>query len=108
MLDVADGSPLRDLDGDDDVDLDDQSVELKHGGIPPEAMILITEGGGDVPMILFGGERLETGIVNRTQRTFWSDMGTNVDAATGSDETSDERPGDDTDSSVRTAEEDVR
>ena len=108
VLDVADGSPLRDLDGDDDVDLDDQSVELKHGGIPPEAMILITEDGGDVPMILFGGERLETGIVNRTQRTFWSDMGTNVDAATGSDEEPEERPGDDTDRSVRTAEEDVR
>ena len=81
-LDVASGAPLRDLDGDGDVDAADSSVALERGGIPPEAMVLITEDGGDAPMVLFGGERLETGIENRTRRTFWTDMG----AGTGSDE----------------------
>ncbi len=84
IMDVATGAPAVDLDNSVDPDtgapsnvltLSDRSADLRRGGIPPEAMILITEGSLDEPQVLFGGEQLETGIINRTRRTFWSDQG---------------------------------
>ncbi|MFK7858504.1 MAG: PilC/PilY family type IV pilus protein [Granulosicoccus sp.] len=82
VLDVANGAPAANLDKAVDPDptvtasvltLTDQSVELSRSGIPPEAMVVLTEESGDEPQILIGGEQLSTGITNSTRRTFWSD-----------------------------------
>ncbi len=71
VLDVASGRASRDLDDD---GKPDASIDLKHGGIPPEATILITEESGDQPNVLIGGEQIYTGIQNQTRRTFWADV----------------------------------
>jgi len=75
LLDLRSGAPRRDLDDDGDVDLADASVELAHSGIPPEALVLISEQDPQSPVVLFGGEQLTSGISNATERTFWSDQG---------------------------------
>ena len=75
VLDVVTGAPTSDLDQDNDVDGEDESIALKHGGLPPDAMIMITEDSGDEPEILFGPEQLEGAVRNSTRRTFWSDRG---------------------------------
>ncbi|MFK8084173.1 MAG: PilC/PilY family type IV pilus protein [Granulosicoccus sp.] len=84
VMDVTSGAPAVDLEGNADAGsgtpadvlaLTDRSTELSRSGIPPEAMIMLTEDSGDMPQILIGGEQLETGITNRTRRTFWSDEG---------------------------------
>ncbi|MEE9333393.1 MAG: VWA domain-containing protein [Granulosicoccaceae bacterium] len=69
VLNILNGSPRVDLDGDGDVDEDDRSTELAHGGIPPEPAVLITEHG---PTVLVGPEQpVEPDFQNLTQRTYW-------------------------------------
>ncbi|MFK7993266.1 MAG: PilC/PilY family type IV pilus protein [Granulosicoccus sp.] len=96
VLDAASGAPVVDLDTSADPDtgtppqaltLSDRSTELDRSGIPPEAMVMITEDSVDTPQILIGGEQLNTGIQNRTRRTFWSDEGESGEiVVTASDE----------------------
>ena len=69
VLNILNGSPRIDMDGDDDVDEDDRSTELAHGGIPPEPAVLITEHG---PTVLVGPEQpVKPDFDNLTQRTYW-------------------------------------
>lgn len=80
VLDVANGAPSWDLDKDNDIDLDDMSIELKHGGIPPEAVIFITEdgatsGGGTEGKLFIGPQAIDRNLGIETQRTFWADRG---------------------------------
>ncbi len=72
-VNVLDGSPTADLDGDDDVDEDDRRKTLAHGGIPPEPAALITEHG---PTVLVGPEQpIKPNFDNLTRRTYWIDNG---------------------------------
>ncbi|MFK8084174.1 MAG: hypothetical protein AB8B97_28140 [Granulosicoccus sp.] len=77
VMDVVNGAPVANLDGSGSevLSVNDLSKGLTRTGIPPDAMILLTESGGDVPQILIGGEKLDAGVSNRTRRTFWSDEG---------------------------------
>jgi type IV pilus assembly protein PilY1 len=69
VLNILNGSPRVDIDGDGDVDGDDRSTDLSHGGIPPEPAVLITEHG---PTVLVGPEQpVEPDFDNLTQRTNW-------------------------------------
>lgn len=96
ILDALTGAPTRDLDQDGTVEGnggstndsnvgDDLYFELKHGGIPPEPAILISESGE--PILVVGPEKIPTKLDNRTRRTFWADTGP-VEASASS--TSDE------------------
>jgi len=73
-LDILDGEAARDLDGDGSIDNDDARKELKHGGIPSEAMILMPQDGSK-PILLFGTEKVDSGLENNTTRTYWAETG---------------------------------
>ncbi len=80
VLDVVTGGPVLDLfnpdnNNSDELTLEDRSTELRRGGIPPEALVLITQEALDKPQVLFGAEQLDVGLTNGTRRTFWSDQG---------------------------------
>lgn len=80
VLDVATGGAVLDLFNPDDNDtlgltVEDRSTELRRGGIPPEALVLITKDALDKPQVLFGAEQLDVGLTNGTRRTFWADQG---------------------------------
>ena len=83
IINATNGAPVVDLDQTDNSDgsssavltLSDRSTELSRGGIPPEAIVLITADSPDQPQIFFGGEQVDAGIKNSTRRTFWSDQG---------------------------------
>ena len=77
VLDVATGSPVLDLFNPNNSDIlttEDRSTELMRGGIPPEALVLITKDALDRPQVLFGAEQLDVNLNNSTRRTFWSDQ----------------------------------
>ena len=79
VVNVLDGSPTTNLDGqgdEEDLDKSDRITELNHGGIPPEAIALfpsdIDNGNGISPIILIGPEQLDgVEFGELTQRTFW-------------------------------------
>ncbi len=79
VLDVATGGPVLDLFNPDNntggLTVEDRSTVLRRGGIPPEALVLITQESLDEPQVLFGAEQLDVGLTNGTRRTFWSDQG---------------------------------
>ena len=69
VLNILNGSPRVDIDKDGDIDAEDRSTDLAHGGIPPEPAVLITEHG---PTVLVGPEQpVEPDFQNLTQRTYW-------------------------------------
>ena len=85
VVDVRDGSPTIDMDGDASegtggapgelpaLELEDRSKALAHGGIPPEPAALITEHG---PTVLVGPEQpVEIEFDDLTRRTYWIDNG---------------------------------
>ena len=79
-LDVVTGSPVLNLfsagnNNSGSLTVEDRSKELRRGGIPPEAMVLITQDALDEPQVLFGAEQLDVVLTNGTRRTFWSDQG---------------------------------
>jgi len=72
-LNILNGSPTVDMNGDGVIDEKDREMELAHGGIPPEPAVLITEKG---PTLLVGPEQpFDPKWVNLTRRTFWVDKG---------------------------------
>ena len=72
-LNILDGSPTVDMNGDGVIDEDDREKELAHGGIPPEPAILITDSG---PTLLAGPEQpFKPNFDNLTRRTYWVDSG---------------------------------
>lgn len=72
-LNIIDGSPTVDMNGDGEIDEEDREKELAHGGIPPEPAVLITDDG---PTLLAGPEQPFTpNFVDLTRRTFWVDNG---------------------------------
>jgi len=72
-LNIIDGSPTVDMNGDGEIDEEDREKELAHGGIPPEPAVLITDDG---PTLLAGPEQPFTpDFKNLTRRTFWVDNG---------------------------------
>jgi len=73
-LNILDGSSIRDLNGDNTITEDDARVRLTHGGIPPEPMILMPQDGSK-PILLFGTEKVDSGLENNTTRTYWADTG---------------------------------
>jgi len=73
-LNILDGSSIRDLNGDNTITEDDARVRLNHGGIPPEPMILMPQDGSK-PILLFGTEKVDSGLENNTTRTYWADTG---------------------------------
>lgn len=76
-LNILDGSPTVDLDGDGDIDEDDREMKLAHGGIPPSPAVLITPDG---PTLLVGPEQpFQPNFVNLTRRTFWVDSSDSYD-----------------------------
>ena len=80
VLDLVTGGPVLDLfDPDnnnaDQLTLEDRSTELLRGGIPPEAIVLVSKDALDEPQVLFGAEQLDVELINSTRRTFWSDQG---------------------------------
>ena len=72
VVNILDGAPATDLDGDGDIDADDLEKNLNHAAIPPSPSILITEGG---PIMTIGPESIDFPFPDLTPRTFWSDMG---------------------------------
>lgn len=72
VLNILDGSPTIDLNGDGVIDENDREKQLAHGGIPPEPAVLITDDG---PVGLAGPEQFDLRFVNLTRRTFWVDAG---------------------------------
>lgn len=79
VLDVFDGSPTIDLQGDGTADInalnkDDRSRGLKHAGIPPSAAALISEEG--VPVLLVGPEQPldELDFGQLTRKTWWQEV----------------------------------
>lgn len=79
VLDLLTGEPTLDLDNDGDIDEDDRSKDLKHGGISPEPTVLITEQGD--PIILVGPQQplKEFDFGNLTVRTYWREDIVNLD-----------------------------
>lgn len=75
-LRLDNGFASTDLDGSDNITAEDRSMELKHGGIPPEAIVLIVEKDGQTKATPFvGTENLnEFGFGAMTKRTYWSNI----------------------------------
>jgi len=73
-LDILDGSASRDLDRDGMIEESDRRIPLNHGGIPPEPTILMPQDGSK-PILLFGTEKVDSGLENNTTRTYWADTG---------------------------------
>ncbi len=72
-LNILNGGPAVDMNGDGVLDENDREKQLAHGGIPPEPALLITESG---PTLLAGPEQpFEPSMKNLTRRTFWVDRG---------------------------------
>jgi len=85
-LSVLNGAPVSNLSQDGDSDSytrelteEDRSIQLVHGGIPPEPALLITEAG---PTLLAGPEQpFDPNLNNLTRRTYWIDKGTALNQA---------------------------
>ncbi len=58
-----------------DLTKSDRIVELAHGGIPPEAIVLFpsdtNNGNGKEPIIVIGTQKIDIGLGNLTTKTFW-------------------------------------
>ena len=83
-LSVLNGAPVNNLsqDGDSNQNTEalteeDRSIDLVHGGIPPEPALLITEAG---PTLLAGPEQpFDPNLDDLTRRTYWIDKGQTLD-----------------------------
>jgi len=83
---VLNGAPVNNLSqaGDSNQNIqelteEDRSIELVHGGIPPEPALLITEAG---PVLLAGPEQpFDPNLNDLTRRTYWIDKGTTLNQA---------------------------
>jgi len=77
VLDIVSGKAVNDLDGDGDVDENDDSSQLKHPGVPPGIVAIFTE---NDQTALVGGEQVDIGFGLLTQRTYWTDLSGSPDA----------------------------
>lgn len=91
-LDILDGGAVRDLSKNGSVGLEDRRIALNHGGVPPEPMILMPQDGSK-PVLLFGTEKVDSGLENNTTRTYWADTGPAA-ALPAADDDSDSTSGD--------------
>ena len=71
VLDIVSGRPVSDMDGDGDIDEDDDRKLLNHPGLPPAVVAIITENNEGA---LIGSEQTELDFGLLTQRTYWSDL----------------------------------
>ena len=71
VLDIVSGQATSDINDDNVVDEDDERRELKHPGLPPPVVAIITENneGG-----LVGTEQQDLDFGLLTQRTYWTDL----------------------------------
>ena len=70
IVGVADATPRGDTDDDGDYDKDDRSIELKHGNIPSQPVVIDTA--DSPPVVMVGAEAIEevdTG--KQVIRTYW-------------------------------------
>lgn len=82
LLDIVSGQAVADLDEDDDIDGNDDSYQLKHPGLPPPIVPIITEKNESG---LAGPEEVDLDFGRMTQRTYWSDLSDSPDNATMAD-----------------------
>jgi len=82
LLDIVSGHTVADLDEDGDIDQNDDSYKLKHPGLPPPIVPIITENNENG---LAGPEEVDLDFGMMTQRTFWSDLSDSPDNANMAD-----------------------
>ena len=71
VLDIVSGRATSDVDGDGDIDADDESKLLAHPGLPPAVVAVITEN-NEESLIGTEQQKLDFGLM--TQRTYWSNL----------------------------------
>ena len=75
-IDLFDGSPVRDLDGDgDDTSTNytraDRNLKLLRGGIPPNVVVLISKLNGVTPVAVVAAEQLDLSFTDAAIKTYW-------------------------------------
>ena len=72
FVNVVDGSPTSDKDGDGDETRADRRVLLARGGIPPTPRVIITKQG--IPTLCVGTECSTAGEVGTVQKMYWYEL----------------------------------
>ena len=75
LLDLSDGSPALDNNGDNKFEKSDRSIPLNADGISaPPAIIFTTDANGDTDVsVIVGTETTPLGEIELSQRTFWTE-----------------------------------